>query len=145
MLEAKFVLGAELFCLSIFYQVIILKIKKGIVDTLFSITLVLPRLFFSSFIQDYLTNLNEMKMTRKFHITGCRSNYVPTKKENNAEKQYIKVFRLLRNADEQHLWFKDIPFKSGKFSQNYVMCMNQTLTCKSLLLYVENEIKSDQM
>ena len=60
-------------------------------------------------------------MTRKCYISGCRSNYVPTKKENNVEKQYIKVFRLLRNADEQHLWIKDIPFKNGKFSQNYVI------------------------
>ena len=42
-------------------------------------------------------------MTRECHILGCRSNYVPTKKENKVEKQHIKVFRLPRNGDVQHL------------------------------------------
>ena len=65
-----------------------------------------------------------MKMTRKCHILGCRSNYyVPTKKENKVEKQHIKVFHLPRNGDEQHLWIKNIPFKNLKFIQNFVICI----------------------
>ena len=49
--------------------------------------------------------------------------YLVTKKENKVEKLHIKVFRLPRNGDEQHLWIKNTPFKNLKFIQNFVICI----------------------
>ena len=47
----------------------------------------------------------------KCTIVGCRSNYVPTKKENKAKKSCTKVFRGPRNVDELQRWTRSLPFK----------------------------------
>ena len=62
-------------------------------------------------------------MGKKCGIPGCRSNYVPTKKEGNKGKSHIKVFRLPQNKEDLQLWMKSLPFKNLNFSSNSVICV----------------------
>ena len=63
-------------------------------------TTLVPHTTVFSVIQEYFMNLKWMKMTRKCHIPGCRSSYVPTilqrrkTKLKNSASQFIACFKM---------------------------------------------------